>query len=48
MNEVNLTEKELLEMPKEDLVGMVLGMQSNINEMKSSEWFWVCSPVSMK
>ena len=34
MNEVNLTEKELLEMPKEDLVGMVLGMQSSFNEMK--------------
>ena len=34
MNVQNLTEKELLEMPKEDLVGMVLGMQSNINEMK--------------
>jgi len=34
MNEENLTEKELLEMPKEDLVGMILGMQSGFNEMK--------------
>ena len=34
MNEVNLTEKELLKMPKEDLVGMVLGMQSSVSELK--------------
>ena len=34
MNEQNLSEKELLEMPKEDLVGMVLGMQSSFNEMR--------------
>ena len=34
MNEQNLSEKELLEMPKEDLVGMVLGMPSSFNEMR--------------
>ena len=34
MNEKNLSEKELLEMPKEDLVEMIMGMQSSFNEMK--------------
>ena len=34
MNKENLTEKELFDMPKEELVGMVLGMQSNVNELK--------------
>jgi len=34
MNKENLTEKELLKMPKEDLVGMVLGMQSSVSELK--------------